>query len=130
MSKHWKQWKDLCQITEIIEIRIRKSKSQLIHLRRKLQVQNQEKQALLHRISELEKEKMCLDLQVEKKALSKLFMRRDSINSKIDLISFDLLIVMNSISELSSEIENKEAELSSFEKRKELLDELKKELIK
>ncbi|EGR1312062.1 hypothetical protein D9A28_19375 [Vibrio cholerae] len=120
----------MCQITEIIEIRIRKSKSQLIHLRRKLQVQNQEKQALLHRISELEKEKMCLDLQVEKKALSKLFMRRDSINSKIDLISFDLLIVMNSISELSSEIENKEAELSSFEKRKELLDELKKELIK
>ncbi|RJK82843.1 hypothetical protein CHN45_17175 [Vibrio cholerae] len=120
----------MCLITEIVEIRIRKSKSQLIHLRQQLQVQNQEKQALLLRISELEKEKMCLDLQVEKRALPKLFMRRDSFNSKIDLISFDLLIVMNSISDLSSEIENKETELSCFEKRKELLDELKKELIK
>lgn len=129
MKKPSKIWKEFCQIISIVDIGIGKQQRKLIKL-------NKQKELLLINISEfsleIENEQLKLNLLMigkEPEALKLFFKRKDNLKSSIESLFFDASLVQSELDELDIEIRNTEAEKLRLEKRKDILEELKKQVI-
>ncbi|ASU22406.1 hypothetical protein CCZ37_07295 [Vibrio qinghaiensis] len=128
MKKHSKRWKEFGQIIEIIDIRINKQQRILVKLRKLSQELEEHIDEYWQRIEVLQQELKSLAVVKETNALSRLFMRRESIKTSIESVFFDASVTRQKAEDLASEIEQVEAEKRRLEKRKDALHEIREEL--
>ncbi|EMA4781837.1 hypothetical protein [Providencia rettgeri] len=128
MKKPSKIWKEFCQIISIVDIGIGKQQRKLIKL-------NKQKEILLNNIDEFYNEIMkkrdrlnVLSIDKEADAVKLFFNRRENLRAAIDDMIFDVSLVRNELDNLNIEIKNTEVEKLRLEKRKDILNELKKEI--
>lgn len=129
MKKPSKIWKEFCQIISIVDIGIGKQQRKLIKL-------NKQKELLLENINEFsleienQQQKLkFLEIGKETEALKLFFRRKDNLRNSIESLFFDFSLVQNELDDLNVEIKNTEAEKLRLEKRKDILEELKKQII-
>ncbi|OEE72563.1 hypothetical protein [Vibrio ordalii] len=128
MKKHSKRWKEFGQIIEIVDIRIDKQQRMLVKLRKRNQELQDQIEEFWRRIEVLQQELKSLVVVKENNALSRLFMRRESVKTNIESVFFDASITRQKAEDLASEIELVEAEKRRLEKRKDALHEIREEL--
>lgn len=128
MKKHSKRWKEFGQIIEIVDIRIDKQQRMLVKLRKRNQELQDQIEEFWLRIEVLQQELKSLVVVKENNALSRLFMRRESVKTNIESVFFDASITRQKAEDLASEIELVEAEKRRLEKRKDALHEIREEL--
>lgn len=129
MKKPSKIWKEFCQIISIVDIGIGKQQRKLIKL-------NKQKELLLENINEFsleinnQKQKLkLLAIGKESEALKLFFKRKDNLISSIESLFFDASLVQSELDNLNVEIKKTEAEKLRLEKRKDILEELKQQII-
>ncbi|EKT64635.1 hypothetical protein [Providencia burhodogranariea] len=129
MKKPSKIWKEFSQIISIIDIGIGKQQRKLIKL-------NKQKELLINNINEFsleiehQQEKLkFLVIGKEQEAIKLFFKRKDNLKSHIESLFFDASLVQNELENLNVEIKKTEAEKLRLEKRKDILEELKKQII-
>lgn len=129
MKKPSKIWKEFCQIISIVDIGIGKQQRKLIKL-------NKEKELLINNITEFsiqiknQQEKLkYLGIDNESDAIKLFFRRKENLKSSIESLFFDASLVQNELDNLNIEIKKTEAEKLRLEKRKDILEELKKQII-
>ncbi|AWS50771.1 hypothetical protein [Providencia rettgeri] len=129
MKKPSKIWKEFCQIISIVDIGIGKQQRKLIKL-------NKQKEILLNNIDEFYNEIIkkrdrlsLLAIDREPDAIKLFFNRRENLREEIDDLIFDVSLVRSELDNLNIEIKNTEVEKLRLEKRKDILNELKKEII-
>ncbi|MBF4338140.1 hypothetical protein EAY42_23850, partial [Vibrio anguillarum] len=81
MKKHSKRWKEFGQIIEIVDIRIDKQQRMLVKLRKRNQELQDQIEEFWRRIEVLQQELKSLVVVKENNALSRLFMRRESVKT-------------------------------------------------
>ncbi|CAQ85556.1 conserved hypothetical protein [Photorhabdus asymbiotica] len=69
-----------------------------------------------------------LNIEDEVDALKFFFRRRENIRSLIESLVFDVSVVQQELEKIETEIAKSESEKLRLEKRKDVLDELKKQL--
>ncbi|MBF4286501.1 hypothetical protein EAY45_27490, partial [Vibrio anguillarum] len=89
MKKHSKRWKEFGQIIEIVDIRIDKQQRMLVKLRKRNQELQDQIEEFWRRIEVLQQELKSLVVVKENNALSRLFMRRESVKTNIESVFFD-----------------------------------------
>ncbi|MBF4444075.1 hypothetical protein EA908_29420, partial [Vibrio anguillarum] len=100
----------------------------LVKLRKRNQELQDQIEEFWRRIEVLQQELKSLVVVKENNALSRLFMRRESVKTNIESVFFDASITRQKAEDLASEIELVEAEKRRLEKRKDALHEIREEL--
>ncbi|WP_331253681.1 hypothetical protein, partial [Vibrio anguillarum] len=109
-------------------MRIDKQQRMLVKLRKRNQELQDQIEEFWRRIEVLQQELKSLVVVKENNALSRLFMRRESVKTNIESVFFDASITRQKAEDLASEIELVEAEKRRLEKRKDALHEIREEL--
>ncbi|PXA73444.1 MULTISPECIES: hypothetical protein [Vibrio] len=128
MKKHSKLWKEFGQIIDIIDIRINKQQRILVKLKKISQELQKNIDEYWQRINILQLELKDLAVVKETNALSRLFMRRESIKTSIESVFFDVSVTRQKAEDLASEIKHVEAKKRHLEKRKDALSEIREKL--
>ncbi|NCO45891.1 MAG: hypothetical protein GW890_05515, partial [Vibrio sp.] len=101
MKKHSKRWKEFGQIIEIVDIRIDKQQRMLVKLRKRNQELQDQIEEFWRRIEVLQQELKSLVVVKENNALSRLFMRRESVKTNIESVFFDASITRQKAEDLA-----------------------------
>lgn len=129
MKKPSKKWKEFGQIIEIVDIRIEKQARKLDKLQKK---RAEIKQVLLSKWDEIEALQhhlQSMGMQNEQDGLKRLFMRRESIRSKIESAFYDASVIKQDMDEVMIEIQQVQLEKRNLEKRKDRLVEMREQLM-
>ncbi|AMG31638.1 hypothetical protein AL542_15730 [Grimontia hollisae] len=129
MKKPSKKWKEFGQIIEIVDIRIEKQARKLDKLQKK---RAEIKQALLSKWDEIEALQhhlQSMGMQNEQDGLKRLFMRRESIRSKIESTFYDASVIKQDLDEVMIEMQQVQQEKRNLEKRKDRLVEMREQLM-
>lgn len=128
MKKRSKRWKEFCQIISIVDIGIGKQQRKIIKLNKK----KEQLELLMNEcFFNIENNKNILkNLSITKEidSIHLYFKRVGKIKSLIESAFFDISLLSNEIEQVHSDIKVSEEEKLRLEKRKDILEELKKEI--
>ncbi|WP_036773105.1 hypothetical protein [Photorhabdus australis] len=128
MKKPSKRWKEFCQIISIIDIGIGKQQRKLKKLNKQHDVLKMTIADYWQDVQKAQNKLKMLDIEDEIDALKIFFRRRENIRSLIESLVFDVSVVQQELEKIEIEIAKAESEKLRLEKRKDVLDELKKQL--
>ncbi|MGS0629846.1 MULTISPECIES: hypothetical protein [Photorhabdus] len=128
MKKPSKRWKEFCQIISIIDIGIGKQQRKLKKLNKQHDMLRMTITDYWQDVQTAQNKLKMLNIEDEVDALKFFFRRRENIRSLIESLVFDVSVVQQELEKIETEIAKSESEKLRLEKRKDVLDELKKQL--
>ncbi|NRN28527.1 hypothetical protein [Photorhabdus heterorhabditis] len=128
MKKPSKRWKEFCQIISIIDIGIGKQQRKLKKLNKQHDMLRMTIADYWQDVQTAQNKLKTLHVEDEVDALKFFFRRRENIRSLIESLVFDVSVVQQELEKIEIEIAKAESEKLRLEKRKDVLDELKKQL--
>ncbi|KAA1195519.1 hypothetical protein Ppb6_01919 [Photorhabdus australis subsp. thailandensis] len=128
MKKPSKRWKEFCQIISIIDIGIGKQQRKLKKLNKQHDMLRMTITDYWQDVQTAQSKLKMLNVEDEVDALKFFFRRRENIRSLIESLVFDVSVVQQELEKIEIEIAKAESEKLRLEKRKDVLDELKKQL--